>query len=171
VTDGYILTDKDSGKANVGQVVNIDIGPVFIDLTADLTKVLFVNTDLLELSYEAGFKKTFGIFTPGLKLTGDHALALQTGVWTGDWFSDLTPTLDIAYKGLTVNLYSDMSFEKAHDLLQTVDASACYAWKIFKVRAGLLYANAQAVTDDVGYPNAPIIQEGVSFYARASITY
>lgn len=171
VTDGYIIASKDAGKAKGGQDVNIDIGPFFLDLTGDWTHTFFTKTDVLDLTYAVGYSQAFGIFTPGIKLTGDHSLALQTKAWTGDWFSDLMPTLDIAYKSIGINAYADLSFEKGYDVLQTIDASAFYKFKLGTLRAGFLYANKQAVTDDVGYPNAPAIQEGYSLYAKASISY
>jgi hypothetical protein len=171
VTDGYIIASKDAGKAKGGQDINIDIGPFFLDLTGDWTHTFYTGTDVLDLTYAVGYSQAFGIFTPGIKLTGDHSYALQTKVWTGDWVSDLTPTLDIAYKAFGINAYADLSFEKDYDLLQTVDVSAFFKFKLGTVRVGGLYANKQAVTDDVGHPNAPAIYEGYSLYAKASLSY
>lgn len=171
VTDGYMIAGKEAGKITGGQDVNIDVGPFFLDLTGDWTHTFFTDADVLDLTYAVGYSQAFGIFTPGIKLTGDHSYAVESKAWTGDGFSDLVPTLDIVYKSVGLNLYSDLSFEEGYDVLQTIDASAFFKGKLGTLRAGFLYANAQAVTDDVGYPNAPTIQEGCSFYAKASIAY
>ena len=171
LTDAYAIAGVEGGTLNVGQDVNLDMGPVFLDLTADWTKTLYGGADVLALTYAVGFSKAFGIFTPSIKLTGDRSFAFQTKAWTGDFFSDLEPSLDIVLGKFGINAYADLSFEKGYDLLQTVDTSAFFKAGTLELRAGLLYMDAQAVTDDVGYPNAPAAREGVSFYAKASVSY
>ena len=169
-TDGYFIAGADGGTLTAGQDINLDIGPVFLDLTGDWTKTLYGGTDVLALTFALGFSKTFGIFSPSIKLTGDRSFEFQSKAWTGDLFSDLEPQLGIAYKDMGLDLYSDLSFESGYDVLQTFDGSAYLKFK-GTLRAGILYANPQAVTDDVGYPNAPAIREGVSFYAKAEVSY
>jgi hypothetical protein len=171
VTDGYFIANGDGGTLTAGQDINLDIGPVFADFTADWTKTLYGGTDVLALAYAVGFAKTFGIFSPSIKLTGDRSFEFQSKAWTGDLFSDLEPQLGIAYKAVGLDLYSDLSFEEGYDLFQTFDASAYLKFKLGTLRAGILYMTDVAVTDDVGYPNAPTSRAGVSFYAKASISY
>jgi hypothetical protein len=133
--------------------------------------VLWGGGDTLALTYALGFSKTFGLFTPAIKLTGDKSFDFPTEAWTGDLFSDLEPSLIIADETAGMNLYADLSFEPGYELLQTLDASVFLNIKALALRAGILYMDAQAVTDDVGYPNAPAAREGVSVYAKASISY
>jgi hypothetical protein len=171
VTDGYILAGVDGGTLTAGQDINIDVGPVFVDLTGDWTKTLYGGTDVLALTYTLGFAKTFGIFSPSLKLTGDRSYEFQGKAWTGDLFSDLEPQLGIAYKSVGLDLYSDLSFEKDYDFLQTFDGSAYLKFKAGNLRAGILYMTDVAIVDDIGYPFAPASRAGVSFYAKASISY
>ena len=170
-TDGYIIANAGGGKITAGQDINIDIGPVSLDLTADWTETLWDGADTLAFTYALGFTKAFGIFKPAISLTGDQGFALDAVTQSGDWFSDLTPSLNVTFGKVGADLYSDLSFEKNYKLLQTIDASAFFNFKIGSVRAGILYMDDQAATDDVGHPNAPAAQKGVSFYAKAKINY
>ena len=171
VTDGWICIDGPEFSSNVGQDVNIAAGPVSVALTADWARSM-AGADTLALTYAVGFSKAFGAFTPGLKLTGDQTYGLDSlTANSGDWFSDLEPSLGIVLGKFGVDLYSDLSFEKGYSLFQTFDGSAYFKAKALTLRAGVLYMDAQAVTDDVGHPNAPAACEGVSFYAKAAITY
>lgn len=171
VTDGYIIGGEEGGKMTAGQDVNIGVGPFSAVLKADWTKTLWDGGNTIALAYTLGYTQAFGIFTPKVEFTGDHSYAVEDRVWTGDLFSDLIPSLNINFEPFGVDLYSDMSFEEGYEFLQSVDASAYYNFAIGSVRAGFLYMDAQAVTDDDYYPNAPAAREGYSFYAKASISY
>jgi hypothetical protein len=171
LTDGWVSINDGDYSSNVGQDIGIKAGPVSLDLTADWARAVG-GADTLAVTYALAFSKAFGAFTPGLKLTGDQTYALDSvAVQSGDYFSDLIPSLGIVLGKFGADLYSDLSFEKGYNLLQTFDGSAYFKAKTFTLRAGILYADAQAVTDDENYPNAPAIREGVSFYAKASISY
>ena len=171
VTDGYIIAGKDGGTLTAGQDVNVDIGPFFLDLTFDWTKTLWDGDNIFAPAYAVGFCQTFGAFTPSIKLTGDHSYSLDNKEWTGDWFSDLEPQLGVVFGNVGADLYSDLSFEAGYAVLQTIDGSAFFNLGPACFRAGVLYMDAQAVTDDVGYPNAPAAREGVSGYFKVSVTY
>ena len=171
VTDAYVMAGDAGFQSNVGQDFNFVAGPVSLALTADWARAVG-GADTLALTYVVGFSKAFGAFTPGLKLSGDQtygsdALTAQSG----DWFSDLEPSLGIVLGKFGADLYSDMSLEKGYDLFQTFDGSAYFKAKALTLRAGILYMDARAVTDDIGYPNAPAAREGVSFYAKAEVSY
>ena len=172
VTDGYIIAGKDGGTLTAGQDVNLDIGPVYLDLTADWTAPMWAGDNTLALGYTLGFEQAFGAFTPKLVLTGDQSYTLIKGMpATGDWFSDLEPQLGVVFGNVGADLYSDLSFEAGYAVLQTIDGSAFFNLGPACFRAGVLYMDAQAVTDDVGYPNAPAAREGVSGYFKVSVTY
>ena len=171
LTDAYAVGGEAGFQSNVGQDLNISAGPVSLVLTGDWERAT-IGADTLALTYVLGFNKAFGVFTPGLKLSGDQTYGLDAlTAQSGDWFSDLEPSLDIVLGKFGANLYSDLSFEKGYNVLQTVDASAFYKIKTLELRAGLLYMDSVAVVDDIGYPNSPVAREGVSFYAKASVSY
>ena len=170
VTDAYILAGPEL-VSNVGQDINLDWGPFFLDLTADWARAA-TGADTMALTYAVGFSKAFGPLTPGLKLTGDQTYPLDNLTsFCGDWLSDLEPTVDMALGPFGVNLYGNLSFERGYDLLQTMDFSAFLKFKIAELRAGYLFMTDQAVTDDVGYPHAPAAVAGHSFYAKVSVSY
>ena len=172
LTDGYFAANKDGGTLTAGQDVNIDIGPVYFDVTADWTAPMWKGDNTLALAYTLGFTQAFGAFTPKLELTGDQSFTLAKGVDpTGDWFSDLMPSINITFGKVGIDAYSDLSFEKGYKFLQTVDASGFANVGSAAFRVGILYMDPQAVTDDVGYPNGPAVLEGVSLYAKASVSY
>ena len=172
VTDGYIIGGVDGGKMTAGQDVNLDIGPVYFDVTADWTAPLPKGDNTLALAYTLGYSQAFGAFTPKLELTGDQSFTLAKGVDpTGDWFSDLMPSINITFGKVGIDAYSDLSFEKGYKFLQTVDASGFANVGSAAFRVGILYMDPQAVTDDVGHPNGPAVLEGVSLYAKASVSY
>lgn len=172
VTDGYFIAGKDGGTLTAGQDVNVDVGPVYFDVTADWTMPLWVGDQTLALGYTLGFEQAFGVFTPKLVLTGDQSFTLVKGAApTGNWFSDLCPSVNIALGDFGIDAYSDLSFQPGYALFQTLDTSAYANLGPASFRAGVLYMDPQAVTDDVGYPNAPAAREGVSGYFKASVSY
>ena len=173
VTDEYIIGGVDGGKMTAGQDVNLDIGPVYFDVTADWTAPLPKGDNTLALAYTLGYSQAFGAFTPKLELTGDQSFTLVKGaVPTGDWFSDLMPSLNITLGKVGMDIYSDLSFEKGYQFFQTLDASAFYNFSDNgSLRAGYLLMSDQAAADDVGHPNGPAALAGSSFYAKASISY
>ena len=171
VTDGYIIAGEDGGKLTAGQDVNLDFGPVYFDVTADWTKTLWGGGDVLALAYTLGFSRAFGIFTPKVELTGDKSYDFPTKVLTGDLFSDLMPSLNIAFGKVGADIYSDLSFEEGYEIFQTADVSAYANLGPAAFRVGFLYMDPVAVVDDVGYPFAPAAREGYSLYAKASVSY
>lgn len=171
-TDAYIIAGKESSTLTAGQDVNIGAGPFYFDLAADWTKPLWKGDQTLDFDYTVGFSRAFGVFTPALEVTGDQSFTLVRGAEpSGDWFSDLEPSLNVALGKIGLDLYSDLSFEEDYELLQTADLSAYANLGPAAFRVGFLYMDAQAVEDDVGYPNAPDCLEGNSFYATASVEY
>lgn len=171
LTDGYVIGNKDGGTVTAGQDVNLDVGPFFADLTFDWTKTLWDGDNTLAPAYVVGYSQAFGAFTPGIKLSGDQSWSVDGKAWTGDIFSDLEPSLDIAIGKVGANLYADLSFEEGYDVFQTFDGSLFANVGPAVFRAGVLYMTAQAVTDDVGYPNSPAAREGTNFYAKVSVEY
>lgn len=172
ITDASVIAGADGGTLTAGQDVNTSIGPMYLNLTADWTMPLWEGDHVLDLGYTLGFSKVFGIFTPKLELTGDQSYPLiKDAVSTGDWFSDLMPSLNITFGKIGADIYSDLSFEPGYKIFQTLDVSGFYNFTLGSMRLGFLYMDAQAVTDDVGHPNAPACKEGYSVYAKASVSY
>lgn len=168
VTDGYVNPDT----ATVGQDVVVTIGPVSSTLTLDWSQALKTGADTLAFTWNAAFSKAFGIFTPSVKMSGDQTFGLDAlTANSGDWLSDLEPGLAVALGPFAIDLFSNMSLEQNYNFLQTVDISGAFKFKAGSLRAGFLYMDAQAVVDDIGRPFAPATHEGLSLYAKASISY
>jgi hypothetical protein len=92
-------------------------------------------------------------------------------VFVGDILDDIIVKADFVTGPVGVNAYSYFSAKKGYQFFQSADVSAFVAPKWGTFRVGMLFMDAQAVTDDVGYPNGVAGVKDLSFYAKASVSY
>jgi hypothetical protein len=92
-------------------------------------------------------------------------------VFSGDFLGDMTAKVAFAKDALSAQAYSLFTAKKGYPVFMGVDLSATYAPKCGSLTVGGSFLDPMAVTDDVGYANAVAAVEGLSFYAKASISY
>jgi hypothetical protein len=67
--------------------------------------------------------------------------------------------------------YALFTAKKGYPIFMGVDVSGTVAPKWGSFTLGGSFLDAQAVTDGVGYVNAVAAVEGLSFYAKAKVSY
>lgn len=165
--DGYLIIDAD-------QDVMLSFGPLALALNVGDTIDLEAETNNLSFGYVLSASQIFGPFTIYGSLESD-ALAVPLkpagGELAGEWLKWIKAGADFAVEPVGINAYLLFSAAKGYPFFIGTELVASFLPAWGELYFGMTYEDAQAVIDDVGYKIAPRIIEGLSFFAKAKVSY
>jgi hypothetical protein len=178
-TGGTVYHDTGTvGVFDSDQNVLVAWGPLSLAGNVGFTHDFGANLSTLSWGYALKANQAFGPVTLYGALQSDSMSiprVLQGYVFgekfSGDILDDIVVGADFALAPIAVNAYALMSEKAGYQFLQGIDVSAAATFGPATFRVGGLYLDPQAVTDGVGYTNAVAAIQGISFYAKAKVSY
>ncbi len=170
-TDTYVYhDDAAAGAFDFDSNVLLSYWNVSLALNAGYT-LTFPDTSVVSWGYALKYAQAFGPIAAHASLASDSMSYTINGIYAGNLLDDIVVGLD--FTKAPFGFYADALFSavEGYDFFQAFELSAAYLPKWGYIRAGLDVLDAQAVTDDVGYINAPAALEGFSFFLKAGVTY
>ena len=145
------VANAEAQRVEVDQDIDIDIGPLHIDLGGGLDYDGAVAAD-----YSAGASVGFSIFTIGGSIAGAKAIPL----------GDIKAYLDIAAGSIGADVDVLLSGDAEKEVFQGAEFSVFYKPGPLELRVGYL-----VTSEGVGGINAPEVFDDGGIYATAKISY
>lgn len=158
------------GTFDVDQNVTLAYWLFSLALNAGYTLTM-PDTNAISFGYTLSYGQAFGPLSVSASLASD-GLAYTFG--TGIGGALLNPIkVGAAYtKGVwAANADARFSAKPGYSFFQAVEVGGGFIPKWGYIRLGMNYLMPQADVDDVGIVNAPATLEGLSFFAKAKVSY
>jgi hypothetical protein len=170
-TTTYVQHDDAAvGTIDVDQNVALEYWLFKLALNAGYT-LTFPAKNAVSWGYALTYAQAFGPFSVSASLASDSmAYTFGTGM-AGGILDDIKVGAAFAKDAFAANVDLLLSAVSGYALFQGLEVGAGFLPKWGYVRVGMDLLDAQAVTDDVGYVNAPAALEGLSFFAKAQVKY
>jgi hypothetical protein len=167
----YINDTLDGGVLDADQDITIAFAPLSLALNAGYTRDFAALSNVISFGYMLTAAHAFG--PVALTATAASNALAQTigGAFAGDFLGDMTAKMVLSKDIVSATVYGLFTAKKGYPFFMGVDTSVSIAPKWGSFTVGTLMLDAKAVTDDVGYANAVAAVEGLSFYAKAKVTY
>jgi hypothetical protein len=164
--------DGTVGVIDTDQNITLSYGP--LSLAGNLGYAYTfsaANPSAISFGYTVTVAQAFGPLA--LTATAASNALTQTigGAFSGDFLGDMTAKAVIAKDIVSGTAYALFTAKKGYPIFMGVDVSGTVAPKWGSFTLGGSFLDAQAVTDGVGYVNAVAAVEGLSFYAKAKVSY
>jgi hypothetical protein len=165
------INPKLAGVLDADQDITIAFAPVSVALNAGYTRNFVALSNVITFGYTVTVAQAFGPLA--LTATAASNALTQTigGAFSGDFLGDMTAKAVIAKDIVSGTAYALFTAKKGYPIFMGVDVSGTVAPKWGSFTLGGSFLDAQAVTDGVGYVNAVAAVEGLSFYAKAKVSY
>jgi hypothetical protein len=165
------IDPKFIGILDADQDVTLALGPFSLALNAGYTQAMLGADKAVSFGYTLTAAPVFG--PVAITVTaGSNSLTIPFGgALTGDFLGDMTAKMVLSKDIVSATVYSLFTAKKGYPFFLGVDTSVSIAPKWGSFTVGTLMLDAKAVADDVGYANAVAAIEGLSFYAKAKVTY
>ncbi len=159
-TEVGVTANADEQKIAVIQEIDIDLGPLHVDLDGELDYdsmiVESINVGHASGEYEIGAELAVSVFAFGGTIAGDDVLAL----------GDITAFVGIAVGDVGADVSTLLSADAENDAFQGAEFSAFWNPGPLELRVGYLLTSEGA-----GDENAPEAFDNGGAYATAKISY
>jgi hypothetical protein len=162
---------KGIGVIDADWDVILGLGPFAVDFNVGDTHDTGAKTNTVSFGYTLSASQALGAFTFSGSAASNAMAVPVGGVFSGDILGDVTATIDAKKDIVSGKAYALCTAKKGYPIFMGVDVSGTVAPKWGSFTLGTSFLDAKAVADDVGYANAVAAVEGLTFYAKAKVTY
>lgn len=163
--------DAAVGVLDADQDVKVTLGPLSLSANAGYTFTFATLAQAVTFGYTLGITQAMGPLT----LSGSAASNALTvpigGAFSGDILGDMTAKAVIVKDIVSGTAYALFTAKAGYPLFMGVDVSGTVAPKWGSFTLGGSFLDAKAAADGVGIVNAVAAIEGLSFYAKAKVSY
>ena len=165
------INPKLAGVLDTDQDITIAFAPLSLALNAGYTRDFAALSNVITFGYTLTAAHAFGPLA--LTATAASNALTQTigGAFSGDFLGDMTAKAVITKDIISAIAYSLFTAKKGYPIFMGVDVSGTVAPKWGSFTLGGSFLDAKAVTDDVGHVNTVATVAGLSFYAKAKVSY
>ena len=165
------INPKLAGVLDTDQDITIAFAPLSLALNAGYTRDFAALSNVITFGYTLTAAHAFGPLA--LTATAASNALTQTigGAFSGDFLGDMTAKAVITKDIISATAYSLFTAKAGYPIFMGVDVSGTVAPKWGSFTLGGSFLDAKAVTDDVGHVNTVATVAGLSFYAKAKVSY
>jgi len=165
------IDPKLAGVLDTDQDITIAFAPLSLALNAGYTRDFAALSNVITFGYTLSASQAVGPFTFSGSAASNGLAQTIGGAFSGDFLGDMTAKAVITKDIISATAYSLFTAKKGYPIFMGVDVSGTVAPKWGSFTLGGSFLEAAAVTDGVGYVNAVAAVEGLSFYAKAKVSY
>lgn len=171
-TSTYVYHDDGTkGAFDVDSNVTLAYWLFKLALNAGYT-FTFPSTSAISWGYLFSYAQAIGPLGVYASVGSDSMKVTLPSTFAGNLLDDIKVGADFTPKApFVANAYALFSMVKGYNHFQGCEVSAAYKPKWGEFRLGMDMLDAQAVKDDTGHSLTPSALEGLSFWAKAKVSY
>jgi hypothetical protein len=165
------INPKLAGVLDTDQDITIAFAPLSLALNAGYTRDFAALSNVISFGYTLSASQAVGPFTFSGSAASNGLAQTLGGAFAGDFLGDMTAKVAVAKNIISGVAYALVTAKKGYPFFMGVDVSGTVAPKWGSFTLGGSFLDAKAVTDDVGHVNTVATVAGLSFYAKAKVSY